>query len=69
MLEKANYTRLTRQQLEEALADSSLFKIRLDVEFDDFEDVVFFARGGRVVDEEAKKLLKKETVQVERRRC
>ena len=63
VLEKANYHRLTREELEKALADSSLFKIRLDVDFDDFEDVVFFARGERQQEETVKKLFKKETVQ------
>ncbi len=62
-LEKANYHRLSRDELEAALADSSLFKLRLDVEFEDFEDVVFFARGERRCEEEVRKLFKREVVQ------
>ncbi len=62
-LEKANYHRLSRDELEAALADSSLFKLRLDVDFDDFEDIVFFARGERRREEDVRKGFKRTTVQ------
>ncbi len=45
LLEKANYERVTESDLNRALTESSLFKIRLQVEFDDFSEVSLFARG------------------------
>lgn len=63
VLEKANYHPLTRDELKAALANSSLFKIRLDVDFDDFEDVVFFVRGERRREETVKKFFRKKTIQ------
>lgn len=45
LLEKANYERVTEADLNQALTESSLFKIRLHVEFDDFSEVSLFARG------------------------
>ncbi len=45
LLEKANYERVTESDLNQALIESSLFKIRLQVEFDDFSEVSLFARG------------------------
>jgi len=45
LLEKANYERITQSDLDAALNESSLFKIRLHVDFDDFADVLLFCRG------------------------
>jgi hypothetical protein len=45
VLNAANYERVTEQDLQEALSEESLFKVRLAVEFDDFEQVVFYRRG------------------------
>lgn len=45
LLEKANYERVTETELNQALVESSLFKIRLHVDFDDFAEVSLFARG------------------------
>ena len=43
VLNAANFERITAEDLAQALAEESLFKIRLEVDFDDFEDVIFFA--------------------------
>ena len=48
LLEKANYERVTEADLNRALSESSLFKIRLHVNFDDFSEVSLFARGESV---------------------
>jgi len=48
LLEKANYERVTRADLDRALSESSLFKISLHVDFDDFSEVSLFARGESV---------------------
>ena len=48
LLEKANYERVTEADLNRALSESSLFKIRLHVDFDDFSEVSIFARGQSI---------------------
>lgn len=45
LLEKANYERVTKADLNQAMNASSLFKIRLHVDFDDFSEVLLFCRG------------------------
>ena len=45
LLEKANYERVTEADLNQALTESSLFKIRLHVDFNDFSEVSLFTRG------------------------
>ncbi|WP_339719812.1 TMEM143 family protein [uncultured Paraglaciecola sp.] len=45
VLNAANFEKVTDQDLQEALQEESLFKVRLAVDFDDFEDVVFYRRG------------------------
>jgi hypothetical protein len=45
VLNAANFEKVTDQDLQEALQEESLFKIRLAVEFNDFENVVFYRRG------------------------
>lgn len=45
VLNAANFEKITEQDLQEALNEASLFKVRLAVEFDDFAEVVFYRRG------------------------
>jgi len=45
VLDAANFEKITEQDLKDALTEESLFKVRLEVEFDDFEQVVFYRRG------------------------
>ena len=45
LLDKANYEKLSEEELAMAFEESSLFKIRLKVNFDDFSDVVIYTRG------------------------
>lgn len=45
VLEKANYESISRSDLNKALQESSLFKIRLHVDFQDFSEVLLFCRG------------------------
>lgn len=51
LLDAANFEPITDADLKEALAEESLFKIRLAVDFDDFEEVLFFRRGERLQQE------------------
>jgi hypothetical protein len=51
VLNSANFEKITSEDLAQALAEESLFKIRLEVDFDDFEDVIFFRRGESVKQE------------------
>lgn len=45
LLEKANFERITEAELNQALNKSSLFKISLHVDFDDFSEILLFCRG------------------------
>ena len=51
VLTAANFEKITAQDLKQALGEESLFQIRLEVDFDDFEDVIFFRRGESVKEE------------------
>jgi len=45
VLERANFERITDADLRAALDEESLFRIRLHVDFEDFEQVLFYRRG------------------------
>lgn len=45
LLNSANFEKIMDNDLMKAMKDESLFKIRLQVDFNDFEEVVFFCRG------------------------
>ena len=45
VLSKANFEQITADDLTQALNEESLFKVRLEVNFDDFAHVVFYRRG------------------------
>ena len=45
LLDAANFEPVTETDLKEALAEESLFNIRLEVDFEDFAEVLFFRRG------------------------
>ncbi len=51
LLDKANYERVTEADLNQALNEASLFKIRLHVDFNDFNEVLLFSRGESIKDE------------------
>ena len=46
MIEDANFEAISAADLERAMEAESLFQIRLHVDFDDFEEVLFFRRGS-----------------------
>lgn len=48
LLNAANFEKVTDDDLEAALNEESLFKVRLAVSFEDFEDVVFYRRGESI---------------------
>lgn len=45
LLNTANFEQITEADLARAMAEESLFKIKLNVDFDDFEQMLFFRRG------------------------
>jgi hypothetical protein len=51
LLDAANFEPITADGLKASMAVESLFKIRLAVDFSDFEDVLFFSRGENVREE------------------
>jgi hypothetical protein len=48
LLEQANYELISQQEINQALEESSLFKIRLHVDFNDFSEVLLFCRGESI---------------------
>lgn len=64
VLNAANFEKITEQDLQDALTEESLFKVRLEVEFDDFEQVVFYRRGESQLTETLNSLwgLRKQTI-------
>jgi hypothetical protein len=64
ILNAANFQKITETDLEEALKEESLFKIRLRVDFNDFEEVIFYQRGESTKEETLAKYfgLKKEPI-------
>jgi len=51
LLDAANFEAITQEDLDKALSEESLFQIRLHVDFDDFEEVLFFRRGASLREE------------------
>jgi hypothetical protein len=45
LLNNANYERLTDEDLAKAFNESSLFKLKLNIDFSDFAEVLLFTRG------------------------
>ena len=65
VLNQANYEPISKADLNKALEESSLFKIQLAVDFDDFDEVLLFCRGEHEKSEEVSTWfgLKKKTVE------
>ena len=59
LLDKANYERFEDEDLQRAFRESSLFRLRLKVDFDDFEEVLIFVRGESVREEVVRKFPKR----------
>lgn len=57
LAEAANFERIDAEDLDQAFAEESLMKVRLEADFDDFEEIVFYRRGERTRQEEVKHLL------------
>lgn len=51
LLDAANFEPITAEGLKASMAVESLFKIRLAVDFSDFDDVLFFRRGEQMREE------------------
>ena len=47
LLREANYVEVSMQALQEAIARESLIPLRLEVDLDDYDDVLVYRRGGR----------------------
>jgi len=54
LLNKANYEKLSEIDLDQALHQTSIFKIKLQVNFDDFQQVLFYFRKESVKEENVK---------------
>jgi hypothetical protein len=56
LLERANYERVTGDDLQRALRSASLFQVRLYVDMDDFAEVLLYTRGASQREETLKEL-------------
>jgi hypothetical protein len=56
LAEYANFERINPDDLDRAFVEESLMKVRLEADFDDFEEVVFYRRGEDTRREEVKYL-------------
>jgi hypothetical protein len=67
LLEKANYEPIDQSTLQLALKESSLFKVQLAVDFNDFSEVLLFSRGLHEKEEVVTRFwgLQKKTVRFE----
>ena len=54
LAEDANFERISSKDLGRAFVEESLMKVRLEADFDDFEQVVFYRRGEHTRREEVK---------------
>lgn len=65
LAEDANFERISTDDLGRAFAEESLLKVRLEADFDDFEQVVFYRRGEHTREEEVKHLfgLRRRTIE------
>jgi Protein of unknown function (DUF3754) len=64
LAEDANFERISTDDLNRAFVQESLMNVRLEADFDDFEQVVFYRRGEQTRQEEVKNLfgLRRRTV-------
>jgi Protein of unknown function (DUF3754) len=54
LAEDANFERISVDDLDRAFVEESLMKVRLEADFDDFEQIVFYRRGEHTRREEVK---------------
>ncbi len=57
VLNRANYEKVTEEMLQKAFNNASLFKVQLDVDMNDFEEVLLFTRGAERRTEQVPRLL------------
>ena len=56
VLQRANYEKVTEQDLQHALRSASLFQVRLYVDMEDFEEVLLYTRGATAREETLREL-------------
>lgn len=56
LAEAANFERVSSEDLEHAFAEEGLLKVRLEADFGDFEQVLFYRRGEHTREEQVKRL-------------
>ena len=65
LAEAANFERISAEDLNRAFTEESLMKVKLEADFDDFEEMVFYRRGEHTRSEEVKQLfgLRRRTIE------
>ncbi len=56
LLDKANYEKLTAEELHAAMQEASLFKLKLNIDLSDFDEVMIYCRGESLRTREVKSL-------------
>ncbi len=56
LLDKANYEKISEQELRDAMEEASLFKLRLHINLEDFDEVLIYARGESMRSQEVRSL-------------
>ena len=57
LLNRANFDEVSEQAIQESLGDSSIFKVRLKVDFNQYEEVLLFKRGVSIRREQVSRWL------------
>ncbi len=65
LLNQANFERISEQEIQDSLGSSSVFKLRLKVDFNPYEEVLIYYRGESKKSEELKMLMGLRTRTVE----
>lgn len=65
VLRRGNYVRIPEEDIHRAMAEESLFRIRLHVDLTDFEEILFFRRGETVRREKIRRLFGLGTKEIE----
>ncbi len=65
LLEKANYRQLSEQDLQQSFRAASLIPLQTSVDFDDFDQVLFYSRGAGQKTVTIKRLLRKKELRID----
>lgn len=65
VLYRANYTELSPEELEKAFKAESLIKLDMRIDFEEYEDVLFYYRGDSMMQAEIKQFFRKKNIELD----